>query len=411
MLSPAFISYAGQLRQLHAQIRAGQGDSAQADGVRDVMDHHWVAMSANERGLTRVLSADLYDIGYRGPEQAGPNQEQLQKLQRLQDATTGKEFEFLLSHLREVQSYLPPAFLFYIRARSWSALGDDDTANEFYSRAVALAPENGNYKSLALDTLAKSSEGRVEAEQRVVQILAAPADQPVELVAKAADLRFVATRQMDEAAANQAYLALLAVYDQLLPRLQGDADRRALIAQVLTTQGLCQEFLGQRNAALRTYAEALQVEPGNEAALVARGMLSYGESPQAIADLQAAIDVGTPLFWPFFFLAHYSARSGEFTDCVKFAEEALQRDPTQRAQADLYEWLAIANNALGAQTEAVERLFARAQRLAPDNDRLNANVRRFREWRAEVNRRYEWDYETDDSIREYGEQQRELALA
>jgi tetratricopeptide (TPR) repeat protein len=411
MLSTAFIAYAGQLRQLHALIRGGLGDGAQADGVRDVMDRHWAAMSVTERGLTRVLSADLYDIGYNGPQQAGPNQEQSQKIQRLQNATRDGEFDFILTHLREVQSYLPPAFLFYIRARSWSALGDDNTANEFYSRAVALAPANGNYKSLALETLANSTEGHVEAEQRVGQILGDPTDQPVELVAKAADLRFATTREMDEATADQAYVALLAVYDQLLPRLRGNANREALLAQVLTMQGLCQEFLGQRDAALRTYAEALRVEPRNEAALVARGMLSYGESPQAITDLRGAIDVGTPLFWPFFFLAHYSARSGEFADCVKYAEEALQRGPTQRAQADIFEWLAIANNALGAQTEDVERLFARAQRLAPDNARLNANVRRFHEWRNAVNRRDEWDYESDDSIREYGEEQRELALA
>ena len=48
------------LRQLHALIAAGQGDSDEADVIRDQTDEPWNAMTEAERNEIRALSEQLY---------------------------------------------------------------------------------------------------------------------------------------------------------------------------------------------------------------------------------------------------------------------------------------------------------------------------------------------------------------
>jgi Spy/CpxP family protein refolding chaperone len=51
------------LRRLHALIAAGQGDSDEADALRDEMDAPWYAMTEEARERMGELSARLYREG------------------------------------------------------------------------------------------------------------------------------------------------------------------------------------------------------------------------------------------------------------------------------------------------------------------------------------------------------------
>jgi hypothetical protein len=57
--SPAYLEYARSLKELHALIRQGEGDSEQADEIRDAMDGLWRLLTPEETDLARRLSASL----------------------------------------------------------------------------------------------------------------------------------------------------------------------------------------------------------------------------------------------------------------------------------------------------------------------------------------------------------------
>jgi hypothetical protein len=60
--SPYFAEYVRLLHQLHALIRAGQGDGREADATRDAMDEHWRFLSPDEAIRARAVSADLNTV-------------------------------------------------------------------------------------------------------------------------------------------------------------------------------------------------------------------------------------------------------------------------------------------------------------------------------------------------------------
>jgi hypothetical protein len=57
--SPHYVEYTRLLRELHALIRGGRGDSEQADEIRDAMDGPWGLLTPAEAELAKKLSADL----------------------------------------------------------------------------------------------------------------------------------------------------------------------------------------------------------------------------------------------------------------------------------------------------------------------------------------------------------------
>jgi hypothetical protein len=57
--SKACLECARLLGLLHAKIRGGDGDSPEADELRDQMDVHWAQLTPEEIEQMRRLSADL----------------------------------------------------------------------------------------------------------------------------------------------------------------------------------------------------------------------------------------------------------------------------------------------------------------------------------------------------------------
>jgi hypothetical protein len=68
-LSEPYIEYTRLLRQLHALIRRGEGDTEEADELRDAMDEPWSRLTEQELVLVRSLGADLNAIGLATPGQ------------------------------------------------------------------------------------------------------------------------------------------------------------------------------------------------------------------------------------------------------------------------------------------------------------------------------------------------------
>ena len=328
MLSNAFKVFAQLLYKLHALIAAGEGDRPLADDIRDQMDRPWHALPSHEQSIARVLSADLYDLRTEPAEAQKPSSEEdRQLLSALSEAAQRQDWQYVLENIRGVREFMRPSFAAYIRGRAWADLGDADTAWLFFDRASQLDPGDMNFQFIALDTLSKSTRTE-DAEQMAKTILDNQEHYHPKLVAKAADIQFTLTRGLTDDAAVDAYRRLIAVYDPLVLRLRDPSgDAPLILVEALVLKGMCHEHLGQRAAARDCYDQALRIDPYNEAALTARGLLLYGQDEQALADLQAACDQNTPLAWPYLFLAHHFLTVGDYGRCAHYCTVGLSRSP------------------------------------------------------------------------------------
>jgi tetratricopeptide (TPR) repeat protein len=141
--------------------------------------------------------------------------------------------------------------------------------------------------------------------------------------------------------------------------------------------GFCHEFLGENQAALGYYSKGLTVNPTNDALLVARGILLYSESPRAIEDFKLAIQQGSTLVWPYFFLAHYHVVTGQFEQCRLLCERGLEKRGSDAVKSELAEWLAISQSELGFPIDMVRRSFDASIRFDPSNERARRNFAAF----------------------------------
>jgi tetratricopeptide (TPR) repeat protein len=380
MLTGAFKNYVKLLRALHWEIGQGRGDGAEADRIRDAMDRPWNAMTATERELTRQLSADLYELNDATPKRGGElNDRDMQEgLDAVKNAFAQQQWESVLLEVRNVDPLIPAAIGAFFRGRAWSELGDVDTALLFFEHASKLDPDNVNYRYLTLDLLAKSSRAP-EAEARAREILQRLDEFDVRIGAKAADILFIFSRKLDDAAASQLYRRLIDAYEQLLARATSAGDeKKPILVQMLVTQGLCYEHLGDDQTARITYDDAIALDPDNEPALVARGMMLYGTDPQSIKDFMKAIELQSVLVWPFFFLAHDALLRGQYQQCLQLSKDALKRQSSAAVKADLYEMAAISVASSDGSPDIAREWFNLAARLAPTNPRIEKNLEIFR---------------------------------
>ena len=103
---------------------------------------------------------------------------------------------------------------------------------------------------------------------------------------------------------ERVYRQLIPVLDKNVARLESDqsaSSRLSAYGMSVGLLGFCYEFLGDVQTAIQFYTRGLRVNPENDGLLVARGILHYGSSPQAILDLERAVKLNSPLVWPYLF--------------------------------------------------------------------------------------------------------------
>ena len=188
-LDKPFAEYVSLLRRLHRLFTDGNGDSAEADALRNEMDAPWHELTEEERGTVSGLAADLNAIR-RGAVSSGKSREEL--LQENEPALArayqaGEWFE-VLKHLRRLAATKKPADVSYLRGRAWSKLLDDETVLLFFQHASVLEPENGVIAYAAMQCLARVDFS--EALQRANEVLADPDNHGAEIVVVAAIIRF-----------------------------------------------------------------------------------------------------------------------------------------------------------------------------------------------------------------------------
>jgi hypothetical protein len=125
-----YIECARRLRQLHALIRSGDGDSDQAEALRDEMDDYWIRMSSEERDWSGDLSADLHVLGENRPLLGDRPTDGVIR-QQLLEAVRRDDWPALRSLLASDADSADLFDRFLFRAIYWAASKDYESSLEF----------------------------------------------------------------------------------------------------------------------------------------------------------------------------------------------------------------------------------------------------------------------------------------
>lgn len=409
--SKSFAQIAKGLVAIHSMIRAGTDELPEAESIRDSLDAPYRVLTPTERDRAQWLSEDLYSISdppdANTPKELNPQAQQ--QLAEAFEARQNREWDRALLLLRRWQKYIAPALLGHLRGSIWLESGHPHVAAEFFRHASECDPENATYRAYYLYALAKSDPEAADKLAR--QILADDGAFAPVLVARAAFTRFNATRTAADGSA-QVYLDLIPVLERTAARIDADADtpsRTTAHAMTVGLLGFCHEFSGNAGAAVQYHTLGLQLNPRDNKLLVARGILQYGTSPRAITDLETAVRLGSPLIWPYLFLAHHYATTGRFEECRLTCEAGLRTGGIDTAKSRLEEWKAIAQAELGFPPDLVMMAFESAVRLDPSNEYAAQNRDAFAASRGAA--RTEWTQKSAATVRQFGIAERRSELA
>jgi tetratricopeptide (TPR) repeat protein len=378
-MNPNYLAMVRGTRELHRLLAAGgKDDSPEAGAIRDATDGPWEALSEVERNRVRNLSEDLYSLVEPPPAVQPMNPQAQAKLNEAFEAKQRGEWDRALDLLRRWRAYIDPALVSYLRGSIWLEAGDPWTAALFYEHAFKLQPDNENYQAMFLYAL--NIADPTAAKKFAEDILREYKKFLPAAVARAADITFMSARTMSETEANQVFERLEPILKDTLSRIEqkdpNEVDRSTYVT-LLALLGFGYEFLGKTQAALELYSRGLQVEPDNDALLVARGILLYGTSTRAVTDLEMAIRHGSPLIWPYVFLAHHNLVNGRFEECRRLCERALSMNGSAAVMSEVAEWMAISQAQLGFPEDMVRASFDKAIRLDPSNERAKHNLATF----------------------------------
>ena len=410
-MSPGYVAMVRGTRELHRLLADGKDDSPEAEAIRDVTDGPWRTLSEVERNRVRNLSEDLYSLIEPPPVAQPMTPEAQSQLNEAFEARQRGEWDRALDLLRRWRARIDPPLVSYLRGRIWLEAGDPATAALFFEHAWKLDRGVENYLALFLHALSLADPAT--ARQRADEVLQNYERYSPVVVARAADIALKRTRKTSLVELQRLFNWLEPILKSTLAKfdeLELSQCQRSSYIMTIVLLGFGYELMGKRQAALECYSQGMQLDPDNDALLVARGNLLYGTSPRAITDLEQALRAGTRKVWPFVVLAHHNLLSNRFEECRTLCERVLAMDGSAALMSEVSEWLAIAQAELGFPAEMVRAAFEQAIRLDSCNDRAKRNLAAF-EARKQAVAGKGWDTRTAGDVQASGLAERQFDVA
>jgi hypothetical protein len=165
MDNPHYAASARAIRELHHLIRAGQGDSVEADLIRDESDEHWRYLSLEEIDSLQNLSADLYSIDE--PHRSGTTFG-VEDSEDFQRAMASGDLVAVTRVLRRPGVKVDSKIGASLRAGYWTTFGDYESALLFYEECIRLSPGDPEARITRLVILWQIDEGRAFEEAVVL---------------------------------------------------------------------------------------------------------------------------------------------------------------------------------------------------------------------------------------------------
>jgi tetratricopeptide (TPR) repeat protein len=167
-------------------------------------------------------------------------------------------------------------------------------------------------------------------------------------------------------------------YQQLPAKDRDDPLMHDSIAFSLETYALGMLRLGDRAKAKEAADAAIRFGPQTSGPWTVRGIVTY-PSEQAIADFRKASGMQDANDIPHYYLALHSLRSNDPAAALGWCEKALAQNPDRSTEAQLYGWIAICRDCLGAPRKEIDTLFRKALEIDPDNPEVLKSYRHFQD--------------------------------
>ncbi|MEZ6130210.1 MAG: hypothetical protein R3C59_16110 [Planctomycetaceae bacterium] len=379
---PEFREYINLLRKLHELIRAGTDETERGEALRERMDVPANSLDQEEIDFANRLSGDFYGLFADNLEPPLPMTDAAQKaVHQALAKRNQRDFSAALDQLRIAAPHFEPWQMNYVRGSTLLEAEMPAIAADYFLDTSIRQPDNPNFRFMWLSALAHASpETALREAQRIIENY--PKEDP-KLSYKAADILFANTRNLPDNESTDVIRSLVPVFEDAVFRFQlnGTAsDEKSLIAAAVTLLGFCHEHLGDDATALRYFNQGVQLYPKHDAPYVARGIQLYGtKTDDAVRDFTKASQLGSPLVWPYFFLAHFHLQRGEIERCMSMATAALQRASIAAVKADCLEWIAICQACLRFPESTVGATFDEALKWSHENPRIVHNRDLFRQ--------------------------------
>jgi tetratricopeptide (TPR) repeat protein len=384
---------------LHQLELVGENDSAAADRARDDMDQNWSILSECEKARLNGLSEDLYSLSDEIRTETKPLNPQVKAgLEEAQSARVARDFDRALSLYRRWQNYLKPEWISYLRGSIWNEMGQFRLSLYFIEHAHKLNPSNGNLNAIYLTAIERVEPEK--AKEFGLKIIRNSGDYGMEEILSASTvlLKYLWThhKQQEQELLSQ---IIRAISDQLaMTELLESEPFSEVVPLSYGMLGFCKDLKGQTQDAFEDYQKALRYGCRPDLIWVAQGISQYGNHPDSLKDFQSAIDLGTPMIWPYFYLAHDHLVHGRYQEVLKNCEWALSRTGSSKLFSELHHWQAIAMAQQAYPESEVRKFFEKAIEYDPHNQMAKDNFMAFHNT-ATMNHPIPWETPDADSMR------------
>jgi tetratricopeptide (TPR) repeat protein len=270
----AYVEYESLLKELHRLIADGQGDSVEADRVRELMDAPERQLNRWEINRLNGLSADLYMLQHDEVLEKPPvAQNQTELHAQIQEYEHWNDWDSVLALLRRRPPFISDEAVAFTRARAYGSLGHHDTALLFFEFAMKQRPAMSDYRAMHLFMLRRAR--RIEEASKLgAQYASAPGVAPVVLIADALN-RF----EISGASEAQAILTLLSRAFKAIGPQHPTLISYVVLAYILAAR--CLMLIDRTADAVAALDEALRLRPGDVAIQEARDVLISSQSTDA----------------------------------------------------------------------------------------------------------------------------------
>jgi tetratricopeptide (TPR) repeat protein len=324
------------------------------------------------------LSQDLYALAdSRHGVKMSPEERKrwAQEANVLPSIFVGGDVDAILQFLREpFPSDLPAFTISFLQARCWERLGDHDVALVFMKEAARLDPRQMVCVLLMAQRLGRTEE-EIEYAERIVRDEHSTAE---ELYQAAVTLSRPAL-EMGLPDAAPILQKVVSIAERALRVFRTTPKQKREIPtidrEIIMLLGLCYEQLGRAKTAIQLYSDAIARYPHDPALLTFRGIaLIESAFGSAVIDFRNAVQAGSRIMWPYYFLAWRALVEQHYFDTWRLCLDALNRPGgSNQERAQLHEWLGIALAESGQSLKWALENFDIAQSLDPDNDRIRQN--------------------------------------
>ena len=320
-----FREYADLQLRRHNLLMYGKEQDTEFDQIEDRMTELWEKFDVTQRQSVNGMGSDLNWIRRKGqlpPKSHGAEEVTPAERQELLDARLLNEWHRFLYYLRVCSPTIPAANLAYLRGQAYDAIDLPSYSISLYELAADLEPSNASMGVIAMRAVDRVDHAR--ALSRAERVVASSVQFPPAVVA----MSTVMILRRDEAEGRTIDKARYrSILEDAIKRLRLEplSDAGQTMVYQLAASGF--ETIDDLPTALKCYEEGLRLSPDNEVLLIGKGLLLYGSrTDEAVGAFRRVVsNEGTPLVWPYFFLAHYFLLRMNYDESVKMAKQAWER--------------------------------------------------------------------------------------